>query len=100
MSNLQNLTVIIVTYRTNNEILDNCINSIDPQVKILIVENSEDLNFKKNYENKFKNVSVILSNKNLGFGAGNNFGFRNIKTRYYVFRCLFKTKKRIKKKYC
>ena len=28
MSNLQNLTVIIVTYRTNNEILDNCINSI------------------------------------------------------------------------
>jgi len=82
MSNLQNLTVIIVTYRTNNEILDNCINSIDPQVKILIVENSEDLNFKKDYENKFKNVSVILSNKNLGYGAGNNFGFRNIKTRY------------------
>ena len=64
MSNLENLTVIIVTYRTNQDILDDCINSIDKNVKILIVENSNDINFKEKYEKKFKNVSVILSNKN------------------------------------
>ena len=34
MSNLENLTVIIVTYRTNQDILDDCINSIDKNVKI------------------------------------------------------------------
>ena len=79
MSNLQNLTVIIVTYRTNNEILDNCINSIDPQVKILIVENSEDLNFKKDYENKFKNVILIWIN----ISYYNNHRFRIYNKRRY-----------------
>ena len=82
MSNLENLTVIIVTYRTNHDILDDCINSIDKNVKILIIENSSDLDFREKYEKKFNNVSVILSNKNLGYGGGNNFGFENIKTRY------------------
>ena len=82
MSNLQNLTVIIVTYRTNHVILDDCIKSIDQNVKILIIENSDDAKFKEKYENKFNNVSVILSHKNLGYGGGNNFGFKNIKTRY------------------
>ena len=82
MANLQNLTVIIVTYRTNHVILDDCIKSIDQNVKILIIENSDDAKFKKKYENKFNNVSVILTRKNLGYGAGNNFGFKNIKTRY------------------
>ena len=82
MANLQNLTVIIVTYRTNHVILDDCIKSIDQNVKILIIENSDDAKFKKKYENKFNNVSVILTRKNLGYGAGNNFGFENIKTRY------------------
>ena len=82
MSNLQNLTVIIVTYRTNHEILENCINSIDKNVRILIVENSNDEKFKEKYEKKYDNVSVILSNKNLGYGGGNNFGFNNMNTRY------------------
>ena len=82
MSNLDNLTIIIVTYRTNKEILNNCINSIDPSVKILIVENSNSDDFKKELESQFKNVSVLLANKNLGYGAGNNLGFKNIKTRY------------------
>ena len=82
MSNLQNLTVIIVTYRTNHDILDDCIKSIDQNVKILIIENSDDAKFKEKYENKFNNVSVILTHKNLGYGGGNNFGFKNIKTRY------------------
>ncbi len=82
MSNLQNLTVIIVTYRTNHEILENCINSIDQNVRILIVENSNDEKFKEKYEKKYDNVAVILTNKNLGYGGGNNFGFNNMSTRY------------------
>ena len=82
MKILNELTVVIVTYKTNREILNNCIDSIDNSVKILIVENSSDLEFKKEMESKFQNVSVLLANKNLGYGAGNNLGFKNIKTRY------------------
>jgi len=79
---IQDLTIIIVTYKTNHKILADCIDSIDKEVKILIVENSNELNFKRNLEKEYKNVTVILSGKNLGYGAGNNLGFKNISTRY------------------
>ena len=39
MKNLDDLTVVIVTYRTSEKILIDCLKSIDPSVKILIIEN-------------------------------------------------------------
>ena len=47
MSNLKDLTVIIVTFKTNEEILFNCIDSIKKEVKILLVENSNNQELKK-----------------------------------------------------
>ena len=47
MSNLSDLTVIIVTYKTKEEILFNCINSIKKEIKIINVENSSDISHKK-----------------------------------------------------
>ena len=82
MNNLDQLTSIIVTYRTNHDILLDCLNSIHKDVKILIVENSNDAGFKQKFESKFKNVSVILSGKNLGYGGGNNLGIKNSKTNF------------------
>ncbi len=76
----QNLTVIIVTFRSEN-VVHNCIKSIGSDVKILIVDNSNSKEFKENLENKYKNVSCILS-ENSGMGAGNNLGIKNIKTDY------------------
>ena len=75
----QNLTVIIVTFRSEN-VIHNCIQSIDSDVKVLVVDNSNSKEFKENIENKYKNVSCILSEKNSGMGAGNNLGIKNIKT--------------------
>ena len=72
MNNLKDLTVIIVTFKTNEEILFNCLDSIKKEVKILLVENSSNQEFKKKIENKYNNVNVILSGKNLGYGGGNN----------------------------
>ena len=44
---INNLTVVIVTYKTNDQILDECIQSILGKAKILIIENSDnkELNF-------------------------------------------------------
>ena len=75
----QNLTVIIVTFRSEN-VIHNCIQSIDSDIKVLVVDNSNSKEFKENIENKYKNVSCILSEKNSGMGAGNNIGIKNIKT--------------------
>ena len=61
----QNLSIIIVTLKSE-QVIDECINSIDPEIPIIIVENSNNLNFKRDCENKYKNVKCILTNKNLG----------------------------------
>ena len=84
MNNLAKLTIIIVTYKTDSAILKNCLNSIDKNVEIKIIENS----FKK--ENQFfsidkkNNLSIHFTGKNLGYGAGNNYGFNLVNTDYVI----------------
>ena len=68
MSNLNDLTVIIVTYKTKDEILFNCINSIKKEIKIINIENSNNTSHKNKIEAKFPNVNVILSGKNFVTG--------------------------------
>ena len=82
MNNIDNLTIVIVTYKTDEKILTECLNSIDTKAKILIVENSNKNPFKENFEKKYSNVNIILSGKNLGYGGGNNFGLSRVRTRY------------------
>ena len=72
----KNLTIIIVSFKSNH-VIEDCINSIDKEIKVLIVDNSNDKNFKVYIENKFDNVKCILSSKNLGMGAGNNLAIKS-----------------------
>ena len=69
----QNLTIVIVTLKSQ-KVIDDCIESIDKNIPIIVVENSNDTDFKKKIENKYSNVKCILSNKNLGMGSANNIG--------------------------
>ena len=82
MNNIYNLTVVILTYKTNEKILTDCLNSIDPRVKILIIENSKNDLFKENLKKKYPDLKIILSGRNLGYGGGNNLGLSKVKTRY------------------
>ena len=59
-------------------------NSIPDEIKIIIVDNSNDSEFKENIEKKYKNVECILIFKNLGMGSGNNLGLRHVKTDYAI----------------
>ena len=73
----QNLSVIIVSYKSGH-VIENCINSINNEIEILVVDNSNDNQLKKKIETKYKNVKCILSEENLGMGGGNNLGIKNI----------------------
>ena len=48
----------------------------------MIVENSKNNKFKEKLENKYPNLNVVLSGRNLGYGAGNNFGLTRVKTKF------------------
>ena len=50
----QNLSVIIVSFKSDH-VIDKCINSIDNQIEIIVVDNSSDIDFKR----KLK-VNIIM----------------------------------------
>ena len=77
----QNLSVVIVTLKSE-KIIDRCINSINKNLPIIVVENSNNLEFKSYLENNYKNVQCILSKENVGTGAGYNVGIKLSKTDY------------------
>ena len=81
-NDLFELTIVIVTYKTNTDILKNCLNSIDTQIKTLVVENSNHFENKKKIEDQFSNVKVLCTGSNLGMGPGNNFGLKHVNTKY------------------
>jgi len=77
----QNLTIVIVTLKSEN-IIDECIQSIDQNIPIIVVENSNNNEFKDKLESKYKNLKCVLSKSNLGMGAGNNIGIKLSQTDY------------------
>ena len=79
----QNLSIIIVTYKSEMVIHD-CIKSIEKDVKIIVVENSDNSKFKEELESKYENVLCVLTSKNLGMGAGNNIGIKKAKTDFVL----------------
>ena len=78
---IQDITVIITSFRSGTKIR-NCIQSIDKQIRVILVENSNDLEFKKNIEKEFDNVECILTGANLGYGRANNIGLKIVRTKY------------------
>ena len=79
--NDQDITVIITSFHSGEKIF-NCIESINKDVKIIVVENSNDQELKEKIQSKYKNVDCILSKQNLGYGAGNNLGLSKVLTNY------------------
>ncbi|RPG97029.1 MAG: glycosyltransferase [Candidatus Pelagibacter sp. TMED165] len=77
----QNITVVITSFKSREKIF-NLLNSIDGRVKVIVIENSNDADLKKDIENKYNNVECILSSKNLGYAKGNNLGLTKVKTKY------------------
>jgi N-acetylglucosaminyl-diphospho-decaprenol L-rhamnosyltransferase len=79
----QNLSIVIVTFKSE-EVIHDCIKSIDKDIKIIIIENSNNTQFKDELEKMYNNVSCFLSYDNLGMGRGNNFGIKKTKTDFVL----------------
>ena len=78
--NLKNITFIIVSFRSE-KVIYNCLDSLPKYSNKIIIENSRDINLKKDLEINYDNIEVIL-NDNLGMGASNNIGILRSKTQY------------------
>ena len=75
------ITIIIVAYNSTNLIFE-CLKSLK-NFNIIIVNNKNDKSI-INELKRYKNVSIITKNKNLGFGNAINFAFEYVNTENFL----------------
>ncbi len=63
----------------SENVIHDCIQSIPEDIKIIVVDNSNNFLFKETIENKYSNTTCILS-ENVGMGSGNNLGLKQVLT--------------------
>ena len=77
---LNNLTFIIVTFKSEH-IIHECIESLPKDSNIIVIENSNNQELKKQLEEKYSKINVVVQ-ENSGMGAANNKGIKLCKTDY------------------
>jgi len=75
------LTVVIPSYKSKNRIISH-ISKLSKKLNIIIIENSEDINLKKQISKKFRNTKVYLK-RNIGYGRAINFAAKKVNTKYF-----------------
>ena len=79
--NNKKITIVINTFKSEDKI-HQCLDAISSEFKVIIIENSNDKNFKEILESKYKNVECFLTGENLGYAKGNNLGLSKVKSQY------------------
>ena len=82
--NNEKLTIILVSFHSSH-IIENLINTLEKNIRIIVVENSLNKEIKPYLEKKFKNVQVIIPKENLGNGGGINLGLSLVKTKFSLY---------------
>ena len=83
------VSIITVNYNVEKALIL-CLKSIynsktKLSFEVIVVDNSNSFELKKNIKKYFPSVNYIKSFKNLGFGAGNNLGARHANGEYLFF---------------
>ena len=81
MYSIKDISIVINTFNSEDQIYS-CLDKIDQDVRVIIVENSNNHKFKKEIEKKYSNVSCELAMENLGYGKGNNLGLKKVQTKF------------------
>lgn len=77
----KNITFVITTFKSRSTIFD-CLDSLNPDCKKIIIENSNDENLMLEIKKKYQNLNYKIMPSNYGYGKANNFGIRMSDTDY------------------
>ena len=75
------ITVVINTFHSEDQI-NQCLDTVPSDLEVIVVENSNNLNFKNKIEKNYNNTRCYLTGKNLGYAKGNNYGLAKVKTQF------------------
>tara|TARA_B100000902_G_scaffold338501_1_gene340124 strand:+ start:932 stop:1795 length:864 start_codon:yes stop_codon:yes gene_type:complete len=75
------VTIVIVSYKSKEKVIS-LINKISNELKIIVVENSNDQSIKEDLSNLRKNIQLIFSENN-GYGSAINLARKDVNTKYF-----------------
>ena len=75
------ITLVFSAYQSH-DLLKKTIKKLPKKYRIIVIENSLDKKIKFYLEKKYKNVEVVIPNKNLGLAKSYNLGLKKAKTKY------------------
>ena len=82
------LISVVVLNWNGHQVLDNCLRSLCNQtylpLEMIVVDNASTDGSVDFLKDKFQDVNLIINEKNLGFGAGNNIGIRASQGKYIM----------------
>ena len=79
------LTVILVSFKSDEQIT-RLVSKIDKRIKIIIVENSLNKDFKNFIEKKYENIKVFIPRSNKGWGSAINYAIKGHVAQRLSFR--------------
>jgi len=79
--NIKDLSVVITTFKSEKKIYS-CLDSLPKNITIIVIENSNDENFKKELKLKYPDINCILTGENKGYSTANNIGLLSVRTKY------------------
>ena len=79
----EKVTVVIVTFKSEH-IIEKCLDNIGQNYNIILVENSNNIEFTNYLKKKYKNLETINIGYDSGFGFAFNRGVENVQTEYIV----------------
>lgn len=77
------LTIVFLSFHSEHHIRRHIL-EIEKKFPIIIVDNARNYEFKKEIEEKYSNVKIIISKVNLGWAAGMNLGIKESTTDYVM----------------
>ena len=83
MKLFQNITIQIVLYEENKELVFKCLDKLK-NFKIIILDNSGNYKLKAEILKNFKISKYLLENKNLGYSKGHNKAASYVETKYLL----------------
>ena len=78
---LNEITIVITTFFSEEKLIK-CLKSINGKCKVIVIENSKNIELKKKLNENYKNVECIVLKENLGFAKSNNIGIKMVKTKF------------------
>jgi len=77
------ITIVFLSFHSEHHIRRHIL-EIDKKFPIIVIDNARNFEFKKEIEEKYSHVKVVITKENIGWAAGMNLGIKESATNYVM----------------